>query len=327
MTAQDALAVIPELPSVYCEPFGDSSQIPTCLVSRLARQQVTVALSGDGGDELFGGYDRYRVIGGVDRWAARTPAILQRMGVAGLGVLASPRWEAMASGRLQRVLPAIARRRPAQKADKLARLLAAPAERRYLMLMSDNLDADSMVLGAVGDPAAGLYRMTPNRSVVEQAMLADTEVYLPDDLLTKVDRASMSTSLEVRVPFLDPNVYALARRLGASASDGWRSHRPLAKAPLKDILRRHVPSELVDRPKMGFGVPIADWLRGPLRRWGDELLDPVALRAQGLIDATAVQTLWTEHLERRRDHAAQLWPILMFQAWFEARLSGPLAGS
>lgn len=314
VTASDALSVISTLPTIYSEPFADSSQIPTFLVSQLARQHVTVALSGDGGDELFAGYDRYRVIERLHGLDHRIPASLRRAASSVLGGLASPRLDRIVAGRAGRVLPAIARQRPSQRADKLARLLGAPPGERYRALMSDNGRADQMVPGHSGNPASDYYTLSEaGFTVAEQAMLADTGIYLPDDLLTKVDRASMAVSLEVRIPLLDPEVYEFAWRL--APADRFREGG--GKWPLRHLLMRSLPEHLIDRPKKGFGVPVGEWLRGPLATWAEDLLNPVALRRQGYLDTTTVRRLWQAHLDRTADHTHSLWSILMFQAWLQ----------
>jgi len=290
VTPQDALAVIPEIPRIYDEPFADSSQIPTVLVSRLARSSVTVALSGDGGDELFGGYDRYLR---ADR-VARIPRPVALAAAAAFGVMGRSRQRgaALALGRGP-----------------------APMVRR---LLSANPEADHLVLGA--DPEGNLARFLTaweeTAGLGPQAarfMALDTTGYLPDDVLHKVDRASMSVSLETRVPLLDHRVVAAAWRLPMSA----RMRGGTGKWVLRELLAREVPRELFERPKTGFGVPLGRWLRGPLRAWAEDLLAPDALESEGLLDVERVRDLWSSHLSGRWDAGHDLWPILMFRAWSE----------
>jgi asparagine synthase (glutamine-hydrolysing) len=317
LSPADAMDIIPRLARTYCEPFADSSQIPTFLVSQLARQHVTVALSGDGGDELFGGYDRYRVYQRLMAARRRLPRALRT--AAGRAVLSVPghRWNAIAQGRLGHLAPAGVRNRTGERAHKLGRLLAGDGADIYRDLMSGNVFADRLVIDVPSNGAdVGPYVVDARlagRSPLDKAMLLDTLTYLPDDLLVKVDRASMANSLEVRVPLLDPEVFRFAWGLhpGDKVRDGH------GKWVLRQLLKRHLPADLVDRPKMGFGVPIGTWLRGPLSTWAGELLDPTLMREQGYLQPEQVQALWRSHLDRTGDHTYELWPILMFQAWLQ----------
>jgi len=317
LSPADAMAIIPRLAHTYCEPFADSSQIPTYLVSQLARQHVTVALSGDGGDELFGGYDRYRVYQRLLAARERVPAKLGHLAGRALTALPGQRLDALAASRVGRLLPRGARNRTGERAHKLGRLLAGDGTAIYRDLMSGNATAEALVVG-LGDYAGahGPYLVDDRlagRSPLDQAMLLDTLTYLPDDLLVKVDRASMAHSLEVRVPLLDPDVFRFA--WGLHPDDKVRDGQ--GKWVLREVLKRHVPAELVDRPKMGFGVPIGAWLRGPLNTWATELLDPSLMREQGYLHAEPVQALWRSHQDREGDHTYELWPVLMFQAWLQ----------
>jgi asparagine synthase (glutamine-hydrolysing) len=294
VTPAEAQAVIPELPHVYDEPFADSSQIPTLLVSRLARRDVTVALSGDGGDELFAGYDRY----------ARA-----------LQVARVPRPVALAAATLY-ALRGDRRRRSAALA--LGRG-PAPTIRR---LLSANPDAEALVPGADAD--ANRQRFVARWDATAglgdlrgRFMALDTTGYLPDDILHKVDRAAMAVSLETRVPLLDHRLVALAWRLPERA----RVRDGVGKWVLREALARHVPRALLDRPKAGFAVPIGRWLRGPLRPWAEDLLAPEALGREGLLDVAAVRRLWSAHLGSDSDDAHELWPVLMFRAWSETHRS------
>jgi asparagine synthase (glutamine-hydrolysing) len=198
----------------------------------------------------------------------------------------------------------------------LAGLVGGNSQDLYRQLMSDNADADSLVLGLNRSGRAYPYSLEgllEGGTAADRAMLADTLTYLPDDILTKVDRASMAVSLEVRVPLLDPELFKWAWALDPAL----RRHQGQSKWPLREVLRRYVPNEMIDRPKMGFGVPIGAWLRGPLRTWASDLLSPAVISQQGYLDASAVDLLWQGHVSGRSDHSYQLWPILMFQAWLQ----------
>jgi asparagine synthase (glutamine-hydrolysing) len=312
VTPADAMAVIPRLPSLYDEPFADSSQIPTFLVAQLARRHVTVALSGDAGDELFGGYNRYFF--GNRIWArARGIPLPLRRAVAGLMAVVPPRyWRATNS-----LLPA--RLRQPQLDDrmrKVAEILASPdADAMFLGLVSEWKRPGSMVLGGTELPTRLNSRVQREEqaSFVERMMYLDSVSYLPDDILAKVDRAAMGVSLETRVPFLDHRVVEFAWRLPLSL----KLREGKGKWILRRVLDRYVPRTLIERPKMGFGVPIGHWLRGPLREWAEELLDERRLRAEGFFDPAPVRRRWREHLSGARDWQYSLWYVLMFQAWYQ----------
>lgn len=287
----DALAVIPDLPRIYDEPFADSSQIPTVLVSRLARTSVTVALSGDGGDELFGGYERYRML----ERHARTPRP-----VAVAAALA-----ATVTGQRRRALTALALGRGPE-----------PIVRR---LLSEGVLAERFVPGAdhraVADRFSARWRATEGLGgLTSRAMAMDTVGYLPDDILHKVDRAAMSVALETRVPLLDHRLLALAWRLPPRM----RVRDGVGKWVLREVLARNVPRRLFERPKTGFAVPLGAWLRGPLAHWADGLLAPDALGDEGLLDVREITKVWRAHRSGRWDASRDLWPLLMFQAWRHA---------
>lgn len=314
---EDALAVIPELPSIYCEPFGDSSQIPTFLVSRLARQQVTVALSGDAGDELFGGYNRYLLACRLWRRLGLLPMPARRAAVAALHALPPVFW----NGILGVARPVLPRRfrvgAAADKVRKLADILALPdGEAVYRRLVSHDLDPAHVVIGGAEPPTLLTQRNAwPRTDAFEHWMMAlDAQTYLPDDILVKVDRAAMANSLETRVPLLDHRIVEFAWRLPLSLKirDGQ------GKWILRQVLYRHVPKELVDRPKMGFGVPIDAWLRGPLREWAEALLDESRLKREGYFQPAPIRQKWREHLSGSHNWQYWLWNVLMFQAWLEA---------
>ena len=312
VTDSDAADVIPELPGIWDEPFADTSQIPVLLVSRLARSQVTVSLSGDGGDELFAGYNRHAYLERLWGHASRLPAPVRR--AVGAGLVRLP--PGLVDGAAHLLPAAYQVRTPSTKVAKLGKVLAASGpEDAYLSLVSHWADPESMVLGAAGrGSVAGQPEDWPHLpSITEQMLWLDLTGYLPDDILTKVDRAAMATSLETRVPFLDRSVFELAWRLPMDL----KLRNGVTKWILRQVLYRHVPRELVDRPKMGFGLPIGPWLRGPLRPWAEELLSERRLAAQGLLDPTPIRAAWAQHQSGRRDLAHELWDIIALQAWID----------
>jgi len=317
VTPRDALDVVPRLPAMYDEPFADSSQIPTALLAALTRRHVTVALSGDGGDELFGGYNRYAYADRFWHRVARVPLPLRRHA----GRIASavpPTWWDRLYARAGPVLPAAWRvRMPSTKVAKAARVLpAADLHDTYRRLTSHMADPATLVPNTHEPPTVltDLDRWPSVDEPVELMMYLDTVSYLPDDILTKLDRATMAASLEARVPLLDPAVASWAWRLPLEL----KVHRGSGKWLLRRLLHRYVPAQLVERPKMGFGIPLSDWLRGPLRPWAEELLDAHRLRRDGYLAAGEIRRMWEEHLSGRRDHEALLWNALMFGAWLES---------
>ncbi len=308
VTAQDAQAVIPHLPTLYCEPFADASQVPTFLVSQLARQHVTVSLSGDAGDELFGGYDRYR-------WAqriAQVPLGLRRACGAGLCALPAEAWAAMLSP-VARWLPRELREGDrAERLRKLATVLGAENnDAVYAQMVAFWPEGGNPVRGVQRLPTAFTEAPPAGLGFEQRMMLLDLRSYLPDDILVKVDRAAMAASLETRVPLLDHRLVEFALRLPLHQ----KMRGGQGKWLLRQVLSRYVPRPLFERPKMGFGIPIHDWLRGPLRDWAEHLLDAGRLQSGGLIDPAPVRQLWLEHLARRNDWGYRLWPVLMFEAW------------
>lgn len=293
VSAQDALDLVPQLPGIYCEPFADSSQLPTFLVSRMAKEHVTVALSGDGGDELFGGYNPYQFAPRVWGRLKDLPLPLRKVVFHLLSGLSLP--------------------------DKLAKLLrvfpATDREQFYQILMSHWNNPDHLVIGAQTLPTLlNNPEQWPQTDSFENWMMAmDAGQYMIDDILVKVDRAAMANSLETRVPLLDHRVVELAWQipLHMKIRDG------VGKWILREVLYRHVPRELIDRPKKGFSVPLGQWLRGPLRAWAEALLSEKRLVQEGYFVPPAVRSVWSEHLKGKRDHSRKLWSILMFQAWLE----------
>jgi asparagine synthase (glutamine-hydrolysing) len=316
----EAAQLLPELPDIWDEPFGDVSAIPMHLVSRLARTQVTVCLSGDGGDELFAGYNRHAWLAPLWHRASRLPGPVRRTAGSALGHL--PPALIGGAARTTGWLPTRMQvRNPASKVAKVGKVLAASGpEDAYLSLVSYWDHAESMVVGAGASASVASRPSEWPRldGITEQMLWLDTTGYLPDDILTKLDRAAMATSLETRVPFLDRGVFDLAWRLPLSM----KLHDGTTKWLLRQILHRHVPAELVERPKMGFGFPIGAMLRGPLRPWGEELLGARRLAAQGLLDPEPVRKAWGDHLAGRRDLAHELWDVLALQAWIDRWMPG-----
>jgi asparagine synthase (glutamine-hydrolysing) len=318
LTAGDAHSLVPRLTEIFDEPFADPSQLPTLLVSQLARQDVTVALCGDGGDELFGGYNRYvygaRVLRRV-QWIPR--AVRQPVG-ASLGRVPAPTWDRM--HRLgAAVLPGVPQEHFGERVHKLGHLLnAASTADMYRSLLSawqrpEDLLSEDVLADAPSCDDLNRHVLDGGEPahLLDKMMLADQLMYLPDDLLAKIDRTSMAVSLEVRAPLLDHRLAELS----------WRLPRPLkvrgalGKWVLRQVLYRRVPRELVERPKMGFSVPVDRWLRGPLRLWAESLLSPAALRATGLLNEAEIGCAWSDLQEGRRPAGAPLWAVIMFQAW------------
>ena len=321
VTPEETLAVIPRLPELYDEPFADSSQIPTYLVSRLARQHVTVSLSGDGGDELFGGYNRYSWAAEIWKKLGWLPQPM-RSGLASLLMTLPPAAWDTAFKWLEPIVPSRVRYSEAGlKLHKLAEVLAARTpEEIYWMLVSHWKQPSELVLGAKEPPTVLTDRQSwPDVADFEHRMMYfDTVSYLPDDILVKVDRAAMGVSLETRVPFLDHRLVEFAWRLPLR----FKERSGVTKWLLRQVLYRHVPKELVERPKMGFGVPIDSWLRGPLKKWAEGLLDPVRLAREGFFNPAPIQEKWKSHLSGHGNWQYYLWDVLMFQAWLEHQNSG-----
>jgi asparagine synthase (glutamine-hydrolysing) len=313
------LDVVPKLPTIYDEPFADSSQIPTYLVAQLARQHVTVALSGDGGDELFSGYDRYGQGARLMRLLRHVPGPLKRVGGSAVrGIPKSMLDQFLAPMRR----PAFGKEPNGQWAHRMADYLSsASIETLHRKLVSRWRFPEEAVLGAVPNPTL-LDDLLPQRGMlcdIERMMQLDMLTYLPDDILTKVDRATMAVSLEARAPFLDPDVVAFAWAL----PQAYKHRDRQSKWALREVLHRHVPRALIDRPKMGFEVPIGAWLRGPLRDWAGDLLEPARLTREGWFDAAVITRHVNEHLSGRCNWGMQLWNVLAFQAWHEAATAQP----
>jgi asparagine synthase (glutamine-hydrolysing) len=315
LTSSECIDVVPSLGAIADEPLGDASLLPTVLVSRLARADVTVTLSGDGGDELFAGYDRYAAAASLWTRLARVPMPARRAAARLLH-----RTPTAALDRLGGALPS--RYRTARLGDRLHKLgrslPATSAADGYLRLSSHWPDPDAVVLGGHerSTPFTDPAHLLPGADAMAQAMYVDTVAYLPDDILAKVDRATMSTSLEGRIPLLDHRLVELAWRLPASVKrvDG------TGKWVLREALARHVPQSLFERPKMGFGVPVGDWIRGPLRPWAEDLLAERRLREDGFLDVATVRSAWMDHLHGR-NATDRIWDVLVFQAWLDVERS------
>ncbi|WP_315831430.1 asparagine synthase (glutamine-hydrolyzing) [Bradyrhizobium prioriisuperbiae] len=320
--AKTARDVIPKLPGMYDEPFADSSQIPTHLVAALARQHVTVALSGDAGDELFGGYNRHVWGTQLNRRLSRLPAPLRRAFGTVLGAV-SPEPVGTIARWIEPLLPQhLQVRRAGDQAAKLARIVNAPSlDDMYRLLCSiDNAPALTVVGGeeAPNWSMREMDALTTPLDPLDRMTLSDALSYLSDDILQKVDRAAMAVSLETRVPFLDRDVAEFAARVPPrmKVRDG------RGKWLVRQVLYRHVPAALVDRPKTGFSIPLDDWLRGPLKAWAGDLLSPERLRRQGLFNPRRVELMLGEHLSGRHNHGYWLWNVLMAQAWHDQWCAG-----
>jgi asparagine synthase (glutamine-hydrolysing) len=318
VTPQQTLDVIPRLPALYDEPFADSSQIPTFLVAELARRDVTVSLSGDGGDELFAGYNRYFVGRRVWDRVAHIPRWLRSAAAAALLAPTPQSWDRVFS-LIAPLLPQKAQMQlPGDKLHKLARMLTLPSTEAFYLGLVSLIDEPGGI-AVQGTEARSMLaqadRWPTLSNLTERMMFFDLVSYLPDDILVKVDRAAMGVGLETRVPLLDHRVVEFAWRLPLSM----KVRAGHGKHILRQVLYRHVPQALVERPKMGFGVPIDAWLRGPLRDWAEALLDPARLARDGYLRPQPVRQKWNEHQSGRRNWSYWLWTVLMFQAWLEAQ--------
>lgn len=316
VSPSEAMDVIPRLPMIYDEPFSDSSQIPTFLVSQMARRQVTVSLSGDAGDELFGGYNRYLWANRIWRTVGWAPQEF-RAALSGLLTSLSPHaWNKLLSISMVFLPPGLRYSNPGDKLHKLAEVLTAKLpEDIYFKLVSHWKRPTEVVLAA-DEPQTVLTdaeKWADLGSFDQRMMYLDMLTYLPDDILVKVDRAAMASGLETRMPFLDHRVIEFASRLPLSM----KIRHGKGKWVLRQILDKYVPKELVERPKMGFGVPIGSWLRGPLREWAEELIKEPRLRQEGYFNPGPIRQKWQEHLSGKRNWQYLLWDVLIFQAWLE----------
>jgi asparagine synthase (glutamine-hydrolysing) len=316
VTPQEAQAVIPRLPALYDEPFADSSQIPTFLIAELARRHVTVSLSGDGGDEIFGGYNRYSWGLNICKATGWMPAALRTFSSAALRRTPPAAWDTLLSNRL--IPPRWRISEAGEKIRKIAEILPTDSpEAIYLDLVSHWKEPASIVRGAAEPPtlvtSRGSWACLPD--YIAWMMYMDLVTYLPDDILVKVDRASMGVSLEARVPYLDDHqVVEFAWRLPLRM----KMRNGQGKWLLRQVLYQYVPRQMIERPKQGFGVPIDAWLKGPLCEWAEELLDEQRLNREGFFNPAPIRKKWQEHVQGKHNWQYYLWDILMFQAWLEA---------
>ena len=312
---QDVIDVITELPNIYDEPFADASQIPTLLVSRFAKQQVTVSLSGDGGDEIFGGYNRYLFGPQLMRKIQPFPLWLKRCAVNGIMSVSPEVWDTLFN-RFKFLIPDnYITRQFGEKMYLIARLMEVKSEQEFYMRLVSKWDEPIPLIGGRSQDIVEFNQSVwaTGAHFSERMMWTDSITYLPDDILVKVDRAAMSSSLETRMPLLDHRVIEFALRLPIQM----KIRNGKGKWVLREVLNRYITKELVEQPKSGFGLPLHQWLRGPLRVWGEDLLAESKLRKEGIFDANKIRKLWNDHLTGKRNNLTQLWSILMFQSWME----------
>lgn len=312
LSGADALELVPNLATFYDEPFADASQIPTGLVAALAKQQVTVALSGDAGDELFNGYERYEIAEQLWRKIKHLPLPLRRIIAKTVQAVPASGYNSIA-GVANLVLPArYQNSQPGDRLHKAADLLqSADAAEMYLNLISHHRHPEQFVAGAQAIASAASSVYLQDADLRTQFAFIDQQTYLPDDILVKVDRALMAVSLEGRVPMLDHRVVEFAARVPLDM----KVRHGSSKWCLRQVLYKYVPKPLIERPKKGFAVPLANWLRGPLLHWAEQLLDERRMLQQGILNCEAVQQLWREHKSGQRNHAYLLWNVLMLQDW------------
>lgn len=309
LKSTEARDIIPLLPQVYDEPFADISQIPTYLVSKFAREDVTVALSGDGGDELFGGYNRHVQGPGLWRNMQWMPVFLRNYVGKKIGHMGPEFWQKLRPGNPQF----------GERMMKVGRAFSARDEDHlYRLFLSQWSEPDNLLQNEVTDNAQSLFEtdefgLSDDFSFSEKMMIMDTLHYLPNDVLTKVDRASMANSLEARCPFLDTDLFDTVWQLPIQM----KIREKESKWLLRQILYRYIPRNMVERPKMGFNVPIYNWIKGPLRDWAEHLLDPHKMHAQGYLNPAPIHKAWQDHLEGRANNGYRLWAILMFQSWLD----------
>ena len=315
VTPKEAMDVIPKLADMYDEPFADASQIPTFLVSQLTRKYVTVSLSGDGGDELFGGYNRYFWATRIHKKIRAMPFFARKWATKIMRGISAERWDRL-FGAIEFLIPKSYRvELYGDKLHKVAEILNSKSlDEIYKRLISSW--KEPAVFTGTGEPKlvfddVKFQKLIPNFQ--ERIMFFDLVTYLVDDILVKVDRASMAVSLEARVPLLDHRVVEYSKRLPLE----YKIRNGQGKWILRQVLYRYVPKELIERPKMGFGVPIDKWLRGPLKEWAEDLLHPKKLKESGIVDPDPIVEKWHQHLSAKGNWQYYLWNILMYQSWFE----------
>ncbi len=315
VTAKDTLDVIPQLPSIYDEPFGDPSQIPTFIIAQLARRDVTVVLSGDGGDELFGGYNHYHTC--VKKWEfwRRFPLSVRRSLSGLVTTLGKKSWKLFSGNHNGMATQLLELDRFTGKLERQARLIASSSPLEILARKKSKCsEISEFVLEA--KPVPTILRdqnlWADVSDPVQALMHLDYAEFLTDDVLVKVDRASMASGLEVRCPFLDYRVTEFAWRLPVSM----RVQGQQKKRVLRKLLERYVPRDLTERPKQGFGIPVDEWLRTSLRDWAEDLLDDKKIKEQGFLNPEAIHRIWQQHLTGWRNHGHFLWSVLIFQAWY-----------
>jgi asparagine synthase (glutamine-hydrolysing) len=317
VTDEDAMDIINSLPFIYDEPFADSSQIPTYLVSKAAKEDVTVVLSGDAGDEIFGGYNRYIWVPRLWRWLRLIPFSIRNYLSKFITIITIRTWNKIFSS--FKVI------RPGEKLHKFADAMIGvkSSQDLYFNIIRQWKNPETLVKG-ISDKAQlnalkkeQKLRIKTSLPECEQMMLLDSLSYLPDDILVKVDRAGMALSLETRIPFINRKIIELAWRVKSDL----KIKKNLTKSPLRQILNNHLPINLIDRPKSGFGLPIGEWLRGPLFDWADKLLDKQKIEKEGFFFSAPIQEAWSQHLSGVTDHSSKLWSILMFQAWLDNEYS------
>lgn len=312
ISPQQAMDVIPSLPQIYDEPFADSSQIPTYLVSKLARQKVTVALSGDGGDELFGGYNRYLAVKRIRKTLSLFPAPLRKAFSKILTVMTPEQWD-----KFFRVMPGLHRYKQAgDKVYKTAGILGLRDMDEIYRHLTSTWKKPKDLVGVSYEPSTILNQPADwpyFKSFEHLMMYLDTLTYLPEDILTKVDRASMAVSLEARNPILDYRVIEFSWELPLN----YKIRHGKSKWPLRQILSKYISEDLINRPKMGFGMPIGQWLRGPLKEWAEDLLSYTNLQNEGYLDPHQIKTIWKQHQDGLYNWEGKLWAVLMFQAWLQ----------
>jgi asparagine synthase (glutamine-hydrolysing) len=321
VTASEAMDVIPSLPTMYDEPFADSSQIPTHLVAALARRHVTVSLSGDGGDELFGGYDRYLLTANFWKRIAGIPAPLRATAARILTLVSASTWTSLGDAAAGLVPRWMQLARLGEKVHKGAPMLTSQSlDELYEYMLRQWHDPAAIVVGSATEDAPSFTEAPELAGLtgVERMMAQDMLGYLPDDILVKVDRAAMAVSLEARVPLLDPDVVEFAWSLPLDL----KIRGSTTKWILRQLLYRHVPPALIERPKMGFGIPLGSWLSGPLRDWAEALIDERRLREEGFFHEAAIRRAWAKLLNGDSQQQLKLWTVLMFQSWLDSRDAG-----